>query len=258
MPSGIGLQEVLLIGLLVLLLFGPKGVSGIMRDLGRWTGKMKKYRDDFTQELMAISQPKEDPAQLKRAERRRIRGQCKKAMEEMPPEQREKESREVEARLVSLPEYQAAKRIFCFASRPEEVDTLSLIERMLKDGKELFVPFCLTDTKDLGMARIREVKADLETGTYRIPEPRKELRLPVDLLTPDLFLIPGLAFDDEMTRLGRGAGYFDRFLKAIKGKRPIWALCLSVQIHPYVIPREEHDISPDLIINPYTILRPKS
>src|SRR5512133_2266887 len=125
MPSGVGLQEILLIGVLVLLLFGPKGVSGIMRDVGRWTGRLKKYRDEFTQELMAISQPEPDHAALRQAERRRIRAQCLKAMQEMPKAQRDKETREIEAHIVAQPEYQAAQRIFCFAARPEEVDTLS-------------------------------------------------------------------------------------------------------------------------------------
>jgi 5-formyltetrahydrofolate cyclo-ligase len=108
------------------------------------------------------------------------------------------------------------------------------------------------------VARIRDVKTDLKTGVFDIPEPVMDLRVPTDPLSADLLIIPGLAFDNELVRLGRGAGYFDRFLKDIKGKKPIWGLAFNCQVYPYTIPREEQDVSPDLVISPYTLIRPKT
>ena len=72
MISGIGFQEIILVAVLILVFFGPKGVSGIMRDLGRFVGSLKKYRDEFTRELMAISEPVVDQEEIRRNERERI------------------------------------------------------------------------------------------------------------------------------------------------------------------------------------------
>jgi len=258
MADGIGLQEIILIAILVLLLFGPKGVSGIMRDLGRWTGKMKRYRDEFTRELMAMSEPVFTPEEIKQNERKRIREQCKKAMVELQPEEREKENKDIRTKLETLPEFISANRIFCFISKQEEVDTLTIISNLLKSGKEVFAPYCIDKTKDLGLAQISDLKSDLEPGIFNIPEPKKDLRKQVDPLSIDLFIIPGLAFDHEMTRLGRGAGYFDRFLQDIKGRKPICGICFNCQVYPYIIPPEEHDINPDCIVTPLTIIRQRT
>ena len=259
MPNaGFGLQELVLIGVLVLLLFGPKGVAGIMRDLGRMVAKLKKYRDEFTRELMAMSEPVVTPEEHRKAERKRIRDNTIRSMKEMDTEQRQKENKDIRAHLETLPEFKAARRIFCFAALPGEIDTLSIIADLLKDGREVIVPYCIKETRDLGLAQIRDIKTDLEKGVLDIPEPRMELRVPMDPLSIDLFLVPGLSFDHELVRLGRGAGYFDRFLKDIKGKKPIWGLAFNCQIYPYTIPREEHDINPDLVISPYSIIRPRT
>jgi 5-formyltetrahydrofolate cyclo-ligase len=258
MPNGIGFQEILLIALLVLLLFGPKGVAGIMRDMGRWVGKMKKYRDEFTRELMAMSEPEFTPEEMKKNERARIRKLMRKVLAEMAPEQREKETGEILSRLEALPEYGAARRVFCFAAKGNEVDTLRLMARMLTAGKEVFIPWCIKETRGLGVAQIRDITSDLEPGAYGVPEPKAALRTETDPLSIDLFLVPGLGFDHEMTRLGRGAGYFDRFLREIKGKKPIAGLCFDEQVYTYSIPREEQDISPDLVITPLTVIRPRT
>lgn len=257
MPSGIGLQEILLIGVLVLLLFGPKGVSGIMRDLGRWVGKMKRYRDEFTRELMAMSEPVFTPEEIKQNERKRIRKQIKQSLRNLDSEQREKENREIRERLFAQPQYNTAKKVFCFVSLPEEVDTHPILKRLLADGKQVIVPFCIPKTREIGLAEIRDPERDLAPGTLNIPEPLPAGRIEsIDPLSIDLFIIPGLAFDRECVRLGRGAGYFDRFLHDIKGHRPIWAVGFNCQMYPYLIPRETHDVNPDLIISPFSLIGP--
>ena len=55
MFSAIGLQEIIFTGVVVLILFGPRGASGIMRELGKFFGTLKKHRDEFSSELMSIT-----------------------------------------------------------------------------------------------------------------------------------------------------------------------------------------------------------
>lgn len=62
---------------------------------------------------------------------------------------------------------------------------------------------------------------------------------------PDVLLVPGLAFTKKGTRLGRGKGYYDRYLKSYYGK--IWGICFEEQILDEV-PKADHDIPMELII----------
>lgn len=258
MFNGIGVQEILLIGVLVLLLFGPRGVSGVMRDLGRWTGKLKRYRDDFTRELAAIEEPELTPAEIRKKERERIRRERRKAMAELPADERKNQSEEIMKRVQALDEYRNARRIMCFLSLSNEVDTLPLVCAALAEGKEVAVPYCLPAGKSLGLALITDPPgACVRPGIYNIPEPLEHLREGVDLLTVDLFIIPGVAFDYERNRLGRGAGYFDLFLAPIAGKKPVVALAFNEQIYPYTIPPEAHDVKPDLVITPLSVIGKK-
>jgi 5-formyltetrahydrofolate cyclo-ligase len=76
-----------------------------------------------------------------------------------------------------------------------------------------------------------------------------DLKLSEELLnkevTPDVLLIPGLAFTSKFDRLGRGKGYFDSYLKNFSGKKI--GLCFEDQIVKSVYP-EEHDEKLDYLI----------
>lgn len=258
MISGIGFQEILLVGVAILVFFGPKGVSGIMRDLGKFVGSLKKYRDDFTRELMAISEPVVDEEEIRKKERTRIRTASLQTMKDLPEALREKENAAIQKKLKTLAEFKKAKRVFCYLSVKAEVDTLAIVRDLLKKGVEVLVPYCKTETFELGVGRLTDIRTDLKPGAYGVPEPKAEQRDPaLESEIADLYLVPGLAFDNDLTRLGRGKGYFDRFLKDIKGKAPIWGLSFDEQIYPYSIPKYDHDISPDLVITPNETIRPK-
>jgi len=250
MLDGIGFQELLLIGFLVLLLFGSKGMAGVMRDLGRWAGKLKHYRDTFSREMTAIQDTLQDSSPPSENTTQRLRQSARKAVAAMSAEARKEGSRRIADILFRLPEYQTADALFCFVSTPEEVNTFPILEQALSDDKALFIPYCLPDNR-LGMARIRDIARDLQQGAYHLFEPRQALRNePISPLSVGLFLIPGTAFDKKGSRLGKGKGYFDRFLSGIKGNRPILALAFDEQIVSETISRQTHDISPDRILTP--------
>ena len=65
-------------------------------------------------------------------------------------------------------------------------------------------------------------------------------------INPDALLIPGLAFDKYGYRLGRGGGYFDRFLKNYNNKKV--AIAFYNQIYKSALPREDHDEKVDIIV----------
>ena len=62
---------------------------------------------------------------------------------------------------------------------------------------------------------------------------------------PNLLLVPGLAFDKELNRLGRGRGYYDRYLKSFEGIKV--GICFEKQIIE-TIPTEAFDMKLDYLI----------
>jgi len=171
----------------------------------------------------------------------------------MPPEKRKADSARIALTLIALPAYRDASSVFCFLSLPDEVNTFPIVEKALADRKRVYVPYCVPRTPAIALAEITDPGNDLMKGAFGIPEPREELRQAgtgIDPLSIDLFIIPGASFDHQLNRLGKGGGYFDRFLKDIKGKKPVIGLCYNEQVHPYTIPAYEHDIRPDLVITP--------
>ena len=87
----------------------------------------------------------------------------------------------------------------------------------------------------------------MHVGAYGICEPQG-----TDLLEPDLFLVPLLAFDRKGYRLGQGGGYYDATIKAYRDKKEIQAIGIGYGMQAVVfnLPIEEHDQKMDLVITP--------
>lgn len=71
-------------------------------------------------------------------------------------------------------------------------------------------------------------------------------------ITPDLLIIPGLAFDENGGRLGRGKGFYDRFLSHFKGIKV--GICFEEQLID-TVPREDHDVIVDFVVSERGIFR---
>jgi len=145
-------------------------------------------------------------------------------------------SREIKEKLFSLPEFKEAETVAFYISKGSEVATREMIDEAIEKGKEIVVPV----TND----EIEFVKysSNLKIGKFGVPEP--EHRVPEEK-EPDLVILPGLAFDLDLHRLGYGKGYYDKKLKSMKSKRI--GICFDLQVVD-AIPRHEHDERLDLTI----------
>lgn len=135
-----------------------------------------------------------------------------------------------------------ADTVLLYCSMPEEPDTRALLARLLQDGRCAALPVCDT-AGQMAFYRIRSLD-ELQPGAYHIPEPvgREE-----PLLTRDsLCIVPGLAFAKDGSRLGKGGGYYDRYLAAHPDLRTIGLTyrCLLQE----EIPCEAHDRRVDAVI----------
>ena len=131
-------------------------------------------------------------------------------------ETRSRISADITARVLALPQLQAADTVFCYCGTEGEVDTAQLIAALLAMGKRVALPRCEED----GTMTARAVSdiTELEAGRFGIPAPKAQAET-VQPHTISLVLLPGLSFDRVGTRLGKGKAYYDRFLQACAAPR---------------------------------------
>lgn len=155
---------------------------------------------------------------------------------------REQRSRQINARLVALPEFQAARSIAFYISVRSEAQTRPALQAALAAGKKVVTPYC--EDGRLRLVRI-ENEAELEIGAYQIPEPAAAIRgLPeraVSAAELDMIVVPGIAFDRDGNRLGHGAGYYDKLLAEVGPATKLVALAFECQLVDRV-PTQSHDV----------------
>lgn len=148
----------------------------------------------------------------------------------------------IESNLMKQSEIIESKTIFCFVSMKDEINTKCIIKKLLDMGKIIGVPKCEKDNT-MNVYQIESLD-DLEIGAYNIDEP-KEYCKKIESKDIDLALIPATACDSKRNRIGKGAGYYDRYLRNQKFLKI--ALCRQKFIVDS-IPVEENDICMDKII----------
>lgn len=157
--------------------------------------------------------------------------------------------RAMAALVTALPAYERAETVLAFASTVREPDTRPLLERVLRDGKVLALPACVGP----GVMVCRQA-GDLEAllpGPYGIREPGPDCpEIPPGRI--GLAVVPCLAMDGAGNRLGRGGGYYDRFLAAYDG--PALALCIRALLFEH-IPAESWDRPVPMIVTESAVLR---
>lgn len=146
-------------------------------------------------------------------------------------EDRERKSRAVKNKLFRSKVFKKAKIIMFYISFDGEVNTEEMIKEAQKLGKIIAVPFCKGNSRAIYPCLLHR-KAKLRKGLYGVCEPAVKRR--IDLRDIDLVIVPGIAFDKEGRRLGRGKGCYDWFLKKIPKDTPSIGLAFGFQILPYI------------------------
>ena len=129
-----------------------------------------------------------------------------------------------------------------------EVDDLVLLKKLEKDKFNISLPIIKNKFK---MDFYRWSFSDLlKINKYGIPEPESK-----NIVYPDVLLIPLVAFDKNLNRLGYGGGYYDRLIKKLSKKKKIIKIGLAFSIQKISkVPINVHDQKLDYIVtNRYII-----
>ncbi|MDD5450140.1 MAG: 5-formyltetrahydrofolate cyclo-ligase [Candidatus Omnitrophica bacterium] len=169
-----------------------------------------------------------------------------------PNTERLKKSLIIQELLFKSEKFRKARCVAAYVSMTDEVDTHQIIDESIRMGKVVGVPLTISDAKsgkkDLIISQITDRIRQLEIGPYGIRRPKANEIRPIPYKNIDLVLVPGLSFDIEGNRLGRGKGYYDRFLKKLPKNALTIGLCFDFQIQKSV-PTLPHDIPVRMLIS---------
>lgn len=175
--------------------------------------------------------------------KKKIRKELLLKLKDHKEESRFKKSSKIAHKLFLLEEYVKAKIVLFYLSIDGEVDTLRMIKEALKQGKKVAVPVIRHEGREIIPSLLKCMETELATGPYGIRHPKDECVRPIPLESIDLVVLPGLAFDEAGNRLGRGMGYYDRFLNRLPKHVPTIGLAFDFQIIRDFPPLEPHDLS---------------
>lgn len=159
----------------------------------------------------------------------------------MEPDELRRMSQAIMEKLQRHPRFRAARTVLLFHSLPDEPCTHDLLE-VWRGRKRLLLPVVCGSEIRLGLY---QGKCGLSEGAFRIFEPVDAVGAADECI--DLVVVPGVAFDARGHRLGRGRGYYDRFLGRLARRPYLLGICFSFQLLPEV-PSEPHDVVMDEVL----------
>ena len=151
-------------------------------------------------------------------------------------------SAKIADRVMCLEEVEAANRVACYVSMADEVQTDDILERLIGRDGSVMVPVWDPELAAWFFGRIHTLE-DLQPGAFRVREPIRFEAVSADQV--EVVLLPGLGFDREGNRLGRGRGHIDQWLAGLGLIRI--GLAFDFQVVPRV-PCETHDLPMHVLV----------
>lgn len=155
--------------------------------------------------------------------------------------------------IIKIPEYINSNNFLVYLDFNKEVSTKIIIEDLIKNNKNLYIPISKPDTLELIISKLNSMD-DLVPSTYGILEPKQDKIELVSSEIIDFVIVPGVVFDREGYRIGYGKGYYDRFLSTLKQKFTTVGICYDFQLVKHV-PRDIYDFKLDYIVTDKEIIK---
>jgi 5-formyltetrahydrofolate cyclo-ligase len=182
-----------------------------------------------------------------------IRNDMKAFLTSLTPTDRHARSIAACQQFMTTREFKNAQMIMIFMSMPSELETGTLAVRAWQEGKSIAVPRVDWNAQRLEPVEIRSLDVGMRTSGPGVREPVSGTAVPLGLI--DVVIVPGQAFDRQGYRVGRGRGFYDRFLAQQDIKAARCGLCFHEQLLVDAIPVEPHDMPMNLVITDREVIR---
>lgn len=188
-----------------------------------------------------------DARRRKNELRRRIRAE----LAALPPDELQSAASAICPLLIESEAFRRARVLMFFYPTGHEIDLSLAADHAHRAGRTICYPRMDWDARTMIAVEVPGADHRTEVRRFGVPEPAKGKPVPPHDI--DLVLLPGLAFDRTGGRLGRGAGFYDRFLSTLRetpGRATACGVCLARQILPEgrTVPRDEWDEPLDALL----------
>lgn len=174
-----------------------------------------------------------------------IRKKLREALLSLTWREVERRSKNVEKKIQNLSCYINAKCIMVYYPLKGEVNLLGMVRKALEEKRVCF-PFIKEE--ELIPYQIQDLENDLVRGIFGIKQPLPQKARQVNERDLEMVIVPGLAFDRNRYRLGRGGGYYDRFLRKLDKKTKKVGVAFDFQILENLPHHSSQDAKLDIIV----------
>lgn len=181
-----------------------------------------------------------------------IRKQLRERLSEMTDVQRHAKSLSACSFVTSSPEFRNASVVMIYLAISVEVDASQIALRAWQAGKTIVVPRVSWDQRRMLPVEINSLTSGLTTGQFGVREPAGGSPIPVNMI--DMVIVPGLGFSERGQRIGRGMGFYDRFLAQTDFLGVSCGLAFQEQIVPQ-LPSLDHDVMVGMLASDQGIRR---
>jgi 5-formyltetrahydrofolate cyclo-ligase len=181
-----------------------------------------------------------------RLEKSELRSTVRTVLKNLSVEKRKLDSKKLREKLKEQSFFQSATSVLFFAPLANEADLWPLLEESVATEKIVALPRFDPSSQSYIACRVRNLQSEIISGRFDIREPHKNCA-EIPLVHLDLVLVPGVAFDLNGHRLGRGKGFYDRLLQKVRGLKV--GIAFEEQM-VRKIPAEAHDVKMDFVLTP--------
>jgi len=154
--------------------------------------------------------------------------------------------------VTALEEFRGARSVMVYWPIPGEVDCVGVLFAAWEAGKTVLLPKVLWDRDRMIALEYRSADQPLVVGRCGIHEPADGQPWPIDRI--DFIVVPALAYDRQGNRLGRGGGFYDRFLAEIEAGAETCGLAFAQQLVEE-LPVHSNDYPVDILVTDTEVLR---
>ncbi len=184
-------------------------------------------------------------------EKSALRHEIKQRLVQMSAKDRIAKSKQICERIIDSDVFRKASVVMMYLSLPHEVDTTLLILHAWQRGKTVAVPKVSWQQHHMIPVEITSLETGLKTERMGLRTPTNGTPVPFDEI--DLVITPGLGFDKNGNRLGRGGAFYDNFFGHKKITAARWAVAFSQQVCDE-IPHDDSDVPIDAVVTENEII----